>query len=78
MYILVKIHAVGRSMCFHMFCLNSMSARYIYLHLNKTKTSECKELPPIMYSSKRMYAKAKVEINDARRFQISQFVKSRL
>jgi hypothetical protein len=29
-----------------------MIARYIYIYvyLNKTNTSECKELPPIMYS----------------------------
>jgi hypothetical protein len=62
-----KSTRVGCSMCFYMFCLNSMIARYIYIHiyLNKTKTSECKELPPIMYSSKRMYKKAKVEVNDA-------------
>jgi hypothetical protein len=67
-------------MCFHMFCLNSMIAKYINIHvyLNKTETSECKELSPIMCSSKRMYAKAKVEISDARRCRIFQFGLSRL
>jgi hypothetical protein len=66
--------------CVFMFCLNSMIARHIYIHvyLKKTKISDCKELPPIIYSSKRMHAKAKVEINDARRCRISQFVLSRL
>jgi hypothetical protein len=66
--------------CVFMFCLNSMIARYIYIHvyLNKTKTSDCKELPPIIYSLKRMHAKGKVEINDARRCRISQFVLSHL
>jgi hypothetical protein len=48
-----------------------MIARYIYIHayLNKTKTSDCKELPPIIYFSKRMHTK--VEINDAGQCRIS-------
>jgi hypothetical protein len=75
-------------MCFHMFCLNSMIAKYINIHekqllfnihvyLNKTKTSKCKELSPIMCYSIRMYAEAKVEISDARRCRIFQFGLSR-